>query len=241
LIYATGCNFFTGEGSKVVVIDGRNNQIVKNIQLNDFCSLGIQGIAANPLTNRIYISDYDENQEVVVDGSSNEILTRIDLLGREPVGVAVDLVTNNVWVGLDGPDGKVDIIDGATNILSNTITLGDVFVTEVAINPFTHRAYISTPTPSGLFVVNTQTQEVVTSVSFGSFANAVDVDPVTNLIFVTDGQGNQVWLVDGRNNTVRTSVPVTGPFPVGVGVNPVTHLVYVAEFDSTQVEILTEK
>jgi DNA-binding beta-propeller fold protein YncE len=89
------------------------------------------------------VSDYDDNQEVVIDGATNQIVARVDLQGRQPVGVAVDLLTNHVWVTLDGPDGKVDILDGATNTLLQTITVGNCFVNNLAINPTTRRVYIA--------------------------------------------------------------------------------------------------
>ena len=43
---------------------------------------------------------------------------------------------------------------------------------------------------------------MITSVLIGTFANSVDVDPLTNLIFVTDAQENILAVVDGRTNTV---------------------------------------
>ena len=95
-IYAAGCNFQTGAGSMVVVIDGATNQVVTDVTLNESCGLGTQGIAVNPLTNRVYVSDYDDSQEVVIDGATNQILTRVDLSGALPVGVGVDLRTNQI-------------------------------------------------------------------------------------------------------------------------------------------------
>ena len=113
--YIGGCDFRTNAGGRVVVIDGRTNQITTTIDINEFCVLGIQGITVNPLTHRVYVSDYDDSQEVVIDGTNNQIISRIDLAGRLPVGCDVDLHTNQIWVTLDGPFGNVDILDGATN------------------------------------------------------------------------------------------------------------------------------
>ncbi len=241
-IYAAGCNFFTGAGSMVVVIDGRTNKVITDVPLNDFCSLGTQGIAVNPITHRVYVSDYDENQEVVLDGSTNQIAARVDLQGQEPVGVAVDVRSNQVWAALDGPTGRIDILDGATNTLTGTISVGNVFVNDVAINPVTRRVYVtSQDSPSHLFVINEQTQQVITSVLIGTFANSVDVDPLTNLIFVTDAQENILAVVDGRTNTVTGTATLTVPFPAGVAVNPVTQRVYVPGFNSNMMNILTER
>lgn len=240
-IYAAGCNFLTGAGSMVVVIDGHTNQVITDISINQSCGLGTQGIDVNPFTNRVYVSDYDDNQEVVIDGATNQIVARVDLQGRLPLGVAVDLLANQEWVTLDGPDGKVDILNGNTNTLLDTVTVASGFVNEVAINPSTRRAYVVGTSPSSLYVLSTKTRQVVDTLPMGEFDNNVDVDSLTNLIFVTDGQGNQVFVVDGRTNKVRAVVPLTGSFPTGIAANPVTQFVYVSEFDSNQVEIISER
>jgi YVTN family beta-propeller protein len=241
-IYAAGCNFLTGAGSMVVVIDGHTDKVITDISLNQSCGLGTQGIAVNQFTNRVYVSDYDENQEVVIDGSTDQIVARVDLLGRQPLGVAVDLLAKQEWVALDGPDGQVDILDGSTNTLLDTITVGNVFMNNVAINPSTRSVYIaSDSTPSSLYVLSAKTRQVLTAVPTGQFANDVSLDLLSNLVFVTDGQGNQVFVVDGSSNQVVATVPLSGNFPVGIVPNPVTRAVYVSEFDSNQVEIMTER
>jgi YVTN family beta-propeller protein len=241
-IYAAGCNFLTGAGSMVVVIDGSNNHVITDIPLNQSCGLGTQGIALNLFTNRVYVSDYDDNQEVVIDGATNQIAARVDLQGRQPIGVAVDLLTNHVWVTLDGPDGKVDILDGSTNTLLETITVGNVFINNLAINPTTRRVYIAADSsPSSLYVLDAKSRQLLTTVPTGQFANDVSLDQLSNLIFVTDGQGNQVFEVDGSTNAVVATVPLSGSFPTGIAPNPVTGAVYVTEFGSAQVEIMTEK
>jgi YVTN family beta-propeller protein len=78
-------------------------------------------------------------------------------------------------------------------------------------------------------------------VETGTFNSAVDVDPITNLIFVTDNNGDDVAVVDGRNNTVQATVPLSAPSPNGVAVNPVRRIAYVTEFDSTQVQLISER
>ena len=143
---------------------------------------------------------------------------------------------------LDGPDGKVDILDGATDTLLDTVTVGNIFLLGVAINPSTRKVYIcSASTPSLLYVLNAGSRQVTAAVPIGQFAYNVDVDPLSNEVFVTDSFSNTVVVVDGRNNKVRATVPTTGGFPLGVAANPVTRAVYVTEFDSGLVDILTER
>ena len=124
----------------------------------------------------------------------------------------------------------------------DTITVGNVFVNHVAINPSTRSVYIASDSaPSSVYVLNAKTRQMVTAVPTGQFANEVSLDLLSNLVFVTDGQENQVFVVDGSSNKVVATVPLSGKFPVGVAANPVTRAVYVTEFDSNQVEVMTER
>ena len=82
---------------------------------------------------------------------------------------------------------------------------------------------------------------MIATVPIGLFANEVDVDVLSDQIFVTDGQANTVVVVNGHNNQAVATVNLKGNFPSGIAVNPVTRLVYVADFFSNEVEILTER
>jgi DNA-binding beta-propeller fold protein YncE len=241
-VYAAGCNFQTGAGSLVDVIDGATNKVIASIPLNHSCSIGTQGIAVNSRTNRVYVSDYDDSQEIVIDGATNKIVTRIDLAGHLPLGVAINPANNQVWVALDGPAGNVDVIDGGSNTVLETITVASVFVDDVAINPATQRAYISSPSsPSSVYVFDASNLQPITSIPFGQFETSLTVDPLTNLIFVADGNLNEVGVIDGNTNSLIATVALNGTFPNGIAANPATKIVYVTELDSAQVELLTEK
>ena len=240
-IYFAGCNFFAGTGSMVVVMDGRTHRVIKDVQLNDFCAMGIQGIGINPLTHRVYVSDYDEKQEVVLDGNTNRIVARINLI-RQPDGVDVDLRTNRVWIALDGPGGNIAILDGFKNKVVKTFSVGDTFIMGMAVNSFTRRAYISSElAPASLFVLDLRTQQTIATVPIGLFGDSVALDPLSNLIFATDGQGSTLTVVNGRNNTVRKVISLNALFPVYVAANPVTEHVYVSGFASGLVDVISER
>jgi DNA-binding beta-propeller fold protein YncE len=195
----------------------------------------------NPLTHRVYVSDYDEKQEIVLDGFTNKIVARINLI-RQPDGVDVDIRTNRVWVALDGPGGNVDILDGFKNTVEKTFSVGDTFIMGVAVNPFTRRVYISSElAPASLFVIDARTQQTIATVPIGLFGNSVALDQLSNLIFATDGQGNTLTVVNGRNNTVRKVIPLNALFPVYVAANPVTEHVYVSGFASGLVDVISER
>src|SRR5258706_16005896 len=58
---------------------------------------GTAGIAANPITNKIYTADFSSNVVTVLDGATN--LTTSVPVGMGPRTVAVNPVTNKIYVG----------------------------------------------------------------------------------------------------------------------------------------------
>src|SRR5438132_14037951 len=81
------------------------------------------GVAVNPLTNRIYVANSDDNTVSVIDGSTNTVIATI-LVGSHPVGVGVNPLTDRVFVadnGLGIGPGTVSVIDATTNSVIATI------------------------------------------------------------------------------------------------------------------------
>ena len=83
-----------------------------------------------------------------------------------------------------------------------------------------------------------------TTVPVGAFADAVAVDPVTNMVFVTNQDANPgtVSVIDGNScNGSHPSGCARQPFatvyvgggPSGIDVNPLTNSVYVASWPRT--------
>jgi len=69
-----------------------------------------------------------------------------------------------------------------------------------------------------------------TNVAVGNVPFEVDVDLLKNLAFVTNTQDGTVSVIDGKTNTVKDSLPVTGLY---IAVNPTTEKVYVGGQDNS--------
>jgi YVTN family beta-propeller protein len=71
------------------------------------------GVAVNPSTNRIYVTngDYDNNNVSVIDGASNEVIVTVPV-GHSPWGVAVNPNTKRIYVA-DSGDNSVSVVDGS--------------------------------------------------------------------------------------------------------------------------------
>jgi YVTN family beta-propeller protein len=60
-----------------------------------------------------------------------------------------------------------------------------------------------------------------------SYHLGIDVNPWTNMVYVSNGGSNTVSVISGSSNTVIANIPV-GPQPYGVGVDVRMNMVYVA-------------
>jgi len=83
-------------------------------------------------------------------------------------------------------------------------------------------------------------QAVSGTVNVGSFPYAMQLNPVTNKVYVADFTSNtspnNVIVIDGATNSTTTIT--TGVGTVAVGVNPVTNKIYAANFNSNDVTVI---
>jgi YVTN family beta-propeller protein len=228
-IYVAGCNY--GQQSVpcfVTVVNGSTYQVIATIPISGGAGIGIQGLAVNPFTNRIYVSNADGLTIDVIDGNTNVITDSISLGGQQPLGLDVDLVKNRVYAAINGP--VLAVIDGKTNQVITRVTVGQENG-YVAVNPIIQRAYVSNYVfgPSTLGVVNGNTLSVVTNVNVGNTPFQVAVDIFSDYVFVTNLGDNTVSIVDGKNNlNVATVMNLPAQY---VDVNPQSHLAYVSGLD----------
>jgi YVTN family beta-propeller protein len=232
-VYSGGC---TSTSCSVTVIDGNTNAVLGSIPINASPGIGVQGIAVNPVTNTIYVSDDNDVKVDVIDGYSNKIVTSVSFAGAQPLGIAVDFGTNQYAVAIDGP--YVYIVSGATNKIVKRLTVGS-FATNIAINSFTSQAYVTNETfaPSTVSVVNLRNYQIEASIPVGNNPFGVCVDLYTNLAFVTNTQDGTVAMVNGNTNTKTGSVNAQSFL---VDVNPVTRLLYATDNIDSVVHVISE-
>jgi YVTN family beta-propeller protein len=54
-------------------------------------------VGVNPLTNRIYVANFNFDVVSVIDGATNTVITQIPV-GVNPFRVGVDPLTNRFWI-----------------------------------------------------------------------------------------------------------------------------------------------
>jgi YVTN family beta-propeller protein len=144
-------------------------------------------------------------------------------VGLGPVAVAVNPVTNKVYVAPSG-SSTVTVIHGATHTTA-TVNVGGQS-TAIAVNPATNKVYVVTPSLATLAVIDGATDRVTAQVNVGTHALAVAVNPVTNKIYVANTYSNAITVVNGVDNGISRTINVSSP-PTGMAINPVTSQIYV--------------
>ena len=161
--------------------------------------------------------------------------------GSDPVAVAVNPVTNKIYV-ITVNNGSVrytaTVIDGATSSTS-TVSVG-ADPSAVAVNPVTNKIYvvdsnicftnsnndINNGGHTGSVTVIDGADNSNATVDAGILPCAIAVNPVTNKIYVANRDSNTVTVIDGTNDSTTTVSVGTGPDAIAV--NPITNKVYVA-------------
>ena len=184
--------------------------------------------AVNPVTNKVYVANYDSNDVTVVDGATGSTTTII--AGTRPCAVAVNPSTNKIYVA-NNLSNNVTVIDGATNL---TVTLpAGTFPIAVAVNPVTNRIYVANASANVTVIDGATNRRTTVPVESPS---DVAVNPVTNKIYVANGFSNNVVVIDGATNTT-TSVSA-GTDARALAVNPVTNKIYVANESSSNITVI---
>jgi len=92
----------------ILVIDGLTNNIINSIDMDEIQDCG-DLIAVNHKTNRIYLTDTENNMLKVIDGGSHRLVSEINI-GCRPYSIKVDQPTNLVYItNLDY--GQIKIIN----------------------------------------------------------------------------------------------------------------------------------
>lgn len=153
--------------------------------------------------------------------------------GTSPRGIAVNHVTNRVYVANEG-SGTVRVLDRVA-LTSSTVTVGASPVA-VAVNTSTNRIYVANFAANSVSVIDGSTNTVTATVATGTNPVALTVNPVTNKIYVANQGSANVTVIDGGNNTAATVG--AGGQPISVAINAVTNRIYVANLSGNSVTVI---
>jgi YVTN family beta-propeller protein len=220
--------------SEIVVVNGVTKKVERTIPISSTSGSGIQSIAVDPLTGKVYVANASDNVVDVIHRFGTKVHAQISV-AESPFGVTVNPFNNQVYVALS--NGTVDVINGRKETITTTTTVGGANA-GIAANWVTGNVFV-TNNNYGLSTVAVLDSkgDVLANVSVGDTPYGVDVDLNTNLAFVANTTGNGISVINGKTNTVTENLPVTGNF---VAVNPTTSKVYITG-QTNSVTVLNEQ
>lgn len=227
-------------GASVSVIDGATNGVIATIPISDW---SVRGVAANPDTNRIYVSGCCFRGIRVVDGATNEVVDTVSLPSRpETIGaMTVNPVTNRIYVpDARSSDGHVFVVDGNTHTFVTAIPMPEPFDSSpnsLAFNTATDRIYGAQSFDDVSTIVDAATNAVGVSIAVGSSPIAAGANAKTNRIYIANFGDGTVSVIDGFTETVVATV-AAGSSPRGIAVHEDDDLVYVADASEDLVAVI---
>ncbi|MFC5448636.1 YncE family protein [Paenibacillus aestuarii] len=99
-------------------------------------------------------------------------------------------------------------------------------VGDIALNPATNRVYVI-QSESGLGVLDTTTNKMITNVNTGQMPSNLRINPRTNHIYVSNWLDGSVSVINGRTNRVITTIKV-GERCDEIAINTRTNKIYAA-------------
>jgi YVTN family beta-propeller protein len=245
MVYAANSySFFTSQGS-VSVIDGRPNadgappKVVATIPVGHYPT----GIAVDPSTDMVYVSNYGSNSVSVIDGHTNRVTGTIGV-GAHPADIGVVPSSDTIYVA-DAGNGKsrgtVSVIDGHTDRVVGSVGVGyEPF--SIGVNTLSGTVYVGNqggngPSTGYLGTVSIiHGTNVIGTVGVDGTPTVIGVDDLTNTAYVANSgdYGDEVAVI---NNSGRLVSQISNPGGQGhgVAVNEDTHAVFVANMNSGQV------
>ena len=167
-------------------------------------------------------------------------------VGTGPWGIAVNHVTNKIYVTCTGSDypygrlppfsiavplpipGKVFVIDGNNQNVVSSIAVG-MNPRNIAVNPVTNMIYVTNENSKSVSVIDGQTNSVVKTISVRSQPAGLGLDTVSNKIYVANLNDNSISVIDGVTNEVVDTIHLENISPLQVTVNENTNKLYVTD------------
>ncbi len=209
-------------------IDGNTNTVTQNI----FAGFNPSGVLVDADKNYIFAIAASNNlytvgtPTVYLIEPVNAVIHEAEL-GKFPNQMAVDPVTNQLWVANQGGGDLVSIDSAFKNEGGDDALSGGG--TSVAVNTVTHKAYFSDGTEVAVIDGKTAEESVI-PVGL-PILGPIAVDEATNTVFVASVTATGTVVAIDAATGLLTNIPV-GAFPSVLALNPVTHRVYALNNDA---------
>jgi YVTN family beta-propeller protein len=202
-------------------------------------------VTIDPIDSLIFVANSGSGNVSVINGIEERVIHNV-IVGKTPVGVAVNPFTKRVYVTNQESNvskGSVSVIDYRFYLPDDTFEIRNVTsiplrsdLNAIAINPNTNLVYVTT-TNDTMYVINGSTNKVVSRVLVGPSPNDVAVNPTTNAVYVTNADGT-LSVINGSTYKELVSNLKIGADPAAISLNPKTNMIYVTHPSSGTISVI---
>jgi YVTN family beta-propeller protein len=177
--------------------------------------------AVNTQTDTVYVACASGEVDAVQGANGffggNQIAIQ-DPAAVGPVAIAVNSVTNQIFVANAGPangNGSVTIIDGATNNFVNVPVTGTPVA--IAVNIANDKVYVQVQTGSTSAVlvidgISTAILDTITSTGTGNYNGQIAADPVNGKVYATNRANGKVLAITDHASNPNALATTAQPF-----------------------------
>ena len=200
----TAIDATSGEVLKRLVLDGRKrSETVKPLQPRE--------LVVDEASNRLYITGVGAESVVwVVNGSDLTLISTIPNTGKAATGLALDAAAQKLYV--TNSEGELVTINTRTNAIEKQQKLDAEkahFFLNIALDPASHRAFLSDAKQPQVLVVDTRSQAIVHKIDVPE-SLAVLFNPQRNELYVTHRKAGSISIIDARSYQVKRTIKAPG-------------------------------
>ena len=202
-----------------------------------------QGLALDPSTDTLYVANYGSNTISSISLKS-VAQTKNGSSGSKPHQISFIPSKNILYVTNFGQD-SVSIHDGQSLQQIGEIPVGRQPIFIAADNNLNEPlVFVSNRGSNSVTVISDEFSKQIDEIKVGSNPYGIDVNPITNRIYIANSNSNSTTVVDyffynfthiGIHNI--TKIPV-GVSPSGVSVDTALNLIYVTNLGSNNIAII---
>lgn len=227
----TNTVYVANAGSNTLsVINGRTNKVTATIRVVPFPF----AVAVDGRNGRIYVAGLTGDISII-KSMTNKVIGTIHL-GDNINGAALNQVTGRLYATNDsfpGDPGVIFVVSVRTGrIIARIYPGGKSRPFAIAVNPRTNTVYVTdnpNPGPTGVFVIDGATSQIITKIPTTFYPGYIALNPRNDLVYVLTGteEDNAVMEIDGRDNMLVDTLPISTLDATFIAVNAPSRYVYV--------------
>ncbi|HEV2262668.1 MAG TPA: YncE family protein, partial [Candidatus Rubrimentiphilum sp.] len=176
--------FAAAEGNReVAVIDMGSDGVIARLPAGD-----VDGLAYDPTTKRVFVSDESGERDVVIDGVRDRVLSAIPL-GGEAGNTVYDENSQHILVAVQTSDELVEIDPKRMRIIARYPVRDARHSHGIALDPVTHFAYIAGEANATVVAFDLRKRRAVAKSDVGAGVDVLSVDPVLGRLYVASESG----------------------------------------------------